>query len=100
MSFALKNEKELHDSCKTGEHDVVSYLLEAKTRATTFNNNGFPPLIVAASHGHSECVELLLQVGKGVTVDMPNRSGSDTALSIVCGAYRSSTPFVEDQNLP
>ena len=95
---ALANEKELHSACKSGDHEIVKFLLEANTRATTFANNGYPPFIVAASHGHTKCIELLLHMGKGIRVDMTTRSSGDSALSIVCGAYRSFTPLVEGQS--
>lgn len=95
---ALQNEKELHSACKSGDIEIVKFLLEANTRATTFAANGYSPLIVAASRGHSKCVELLLQMGKGVRVDMETKSSGETALSVVCGTYRSKTILLDGQS--
>ena len=64
--MALNNEKELHLACKEGDHEKLKYLLQAETRAYTFDKKGFPPIAVAASHGNAKCIQFLLQMGKKV----------------------------------
>jgi ankyrin repeat protein len=96
--MSLRNERELHEACEEGDHDKVRYLLKAQTRAHTFNNRGFPPLIIAAVNGNIKCIHALLELGKNVHIEMETRSTGETALFVVISSYRSFTAFTEEQS--
>ena len=95
--MALNNEKELHLACKEGDHDKLQYLLQAETRAYTFDKKGFPPIAVAASHGNATCIQFLLEMGKNVNIEMETRNSGETALCVAISSYRSFSALSDTQ---
>ena len=83
------NIRELHEACREGHVDILKHLLKQKVRASTLDPRGNPPIVVAATHGNAECVQVLCQ--NNIRVDQPTHKTGDTALSLVPGSSQPPT---------
>ena len=82
------NIRELHEACREGHVDILKHLLKQKVRASTLDPRGNPPIVVAATHGNAECVQVLCQ--NNIRVDQPTHKTGDTALSLVLGKFTAA----------
>lgn len=67
----------LHWVCSNGDVDAAKALLEFDAAKSLFdlNEEGLPPLALAAYHGHAELVKLLLDHGGGTTISIAGDHG-------------------------
>ena len=64
----------IHEAANNGRHQVLKYLLELVGGDIDLNSHtgsGYTPLHLAASSGHRECVQILLDYG----ADISSRDG-------------------------
>ena len=54
----------LHYAAALGQPDIVSLLLQSKSKLNIADQNGFTPLMRAAQNGKLETVRLLLEFGR------------------------------------
>lgn len=88
--FDEKGRNPLHLACIHGRQDVARYLLEQGLSPNVPTKDELSsPLILAASKGHAQCVEILLQRGADlVGQDKAGCGSSVSMLTHLCGLER------------
>jgi ankyrin repeat protein len=68
-----------HAACKKGWVEVTGFLIASGAKVNHISRDGITALLMAAMHGHTECVCLLLTSGANVHHKMLNVSALDLA---------------------
>nr|CAB3221652.1 ankyrin repeat and death domain-containing protein 1A-like [Phallusia mammillata] len=72
------DERELHESCKTGHVEVVERLVKSGVDVNCRNKHDRTPMLWASGNGHLEIVQVLLD--EGAAIDLTDKFGMDALL--------------------